>query len=207
MAARRNGILVAALVGFALLVGGGLLAGRGGSNKVHAGDRFPDLRLQNIHGREVLVPDARSPWVHLQFRRFAGCPICNLHLQTFIARIDEIEEAGIREVVVFHSPDASLLPFQGRFPFDVVGDPEKKLYGRFGVETSIYSLLNPAAWSAIRAGQAVEDQPKSEPEGGVLGLPADILVRADGTVAASRYGRHAYDQWSVDEVLALARTR
>ena len=200
-------IFVAILVvTIALLVGGGLRAGQG-PGQIQAGSRVSDLTLQNIHGVEIAIPDARSPWVHLQFRRFAGCPICNLHLQTFVARNEEIAKAGIHEVVVFHSPDSSLLPYQGRFPFDVVGDPEKKLYLRFGVETSIYSILNPAAWPAIRAGHALADQPKSEPEGGALGLPADFLIRADGTVAASHYGRHAYDQWSVDEVLAMAQDR
>lgn len=201
---RRKWIVAALVVGFALLIGGGLRAGQG-PDQLRAGDRVPTRTLRNIHGAEVPIPDARSPWTHLQFRRFAGCPICNLHLQTFVARSDEIAKAGIREVVVFHSPDASLLPFQGRFPFDVVGDPEKKLYAQFGVETSIYSLLNPGTWPAIRAGRALADQPESEPEGGVLGLPADLLIAPDGTVAASHYGRHAYDQWSVDEILALAR--
>jgi hypothetical protein len=40
---------------------------------------------------------------HLQFRRFAGCPICSLHLQSVAARHREIAAAGIREVVLFHS--------------------------------------------------------------------------------------------------------
>jgi hypothetical protein len=38
----------------------------------------------------------------------------------------------------------------------------------------------------------------------VLGLPADFLIEPGGRVIAAKYGRHAGDQWSVDEVLALA---
>jgi hypothetical protein len=38
-----------------------------------------------------------------------------------------------------------------------------------------------------------------------LGLPADFLVSSGGQLVASHYGTHASDQWSVDEVLALAR--
>jgi hypothetical protein len=37
-----------------------------------------------------------------------------------------------------------------------------------------------------------------------LGLPADFLVAADGHVLACKYGVHAYDQWSVDDLLQLA---
>jgi hypothetical protein len=37
-----------------------------------------------------------------------------------------------------------------------------------------------------------------------LGLPGDFLIAPDGRVIASKYGAHADDQWSVDEILALA---
>jgi len=36
-------------------------------------------------------------------------------------------------------------------------------------------------------------------------LPADFLIARDGRVLACKYGTHAVDHWSVDEVVALAR--
>jgi peroxiredoxin len=195
------GLLIASIV--ALLTGAHFV-GRNAS-QLKAGDTFPNVRLQTIHGRDVAIPDAGYRWVHLQFRRFAGCPICNLHLHSFVERHGDITSAGIHEIVVFHSPNASLLPYQGQFPFDVIGDPEKKLYRQFGVESSIYAILNPGAWKAIVESRRLKDKPSADPEGGVLGLPADILIAADGKVAASHYGKHAYDQWSVDELLAMVK--
>jgi hypothetical protein len=44
------------------------------------------------------------------------------------------------------------------------------------------------------------------PHGGPFGLPADFLIAKDGRVIASKYGNHAFDQWSVDELLALAQS-
>jgi len=41
-------------------------------------------------------------------------------------------------------------------------------------------------------------------EGGVTGMPADVLVDETGAVPAVHYGAHADDAWSVDEVLAHA---
>ena len=41
--------------------------------------------------------------------------------------------------------------------------------------------------------------------GGPTGLPAEFLIAADGLIKAVKYGRHAYDQWSVEEVLELAK--
>jgi peroxiredoxin len=175
------------------------------SEKIKVGDTVGPLEVTNIFDARVAIPTPDVKWVHLQFRRFAGCPICNLHLQSFVKRYSEIADAGIREVVVFHSPKESLVAYQGKFPFDVVADPEKVLYAQFGVGTSIFSILDVRAWPAMLKGNSLEDRPKGGAEGGALGLPADFLIGADGRVVASHYGRHAYDQWSVDQLIALAK--
>lgn len=39
-----------------------------------------------------------------------------------------------------------------------------------------------------------------------LGLPADFLVTPDGALVGVHNGRHADDQWTVDEVLDLSRS-
>ena len=179
------------------------------TNKIKAGQSFPPLQTKDIHGADVSIP-SRTQWTHLQFRRFAGCPVCNLHLQSFVARHEEIVNARIREVLVFHSSDAELLPYQGSFPFDVIGDPEKFLYRRYGVSSSISALLSPKAFMASLKGDLRKDKPElnmmSMPNGGILGLPADFLIAPDGIVRAVRYGTHAYDQWTVDEMLALTQS-
>jgi peroxiredoxin len=183
------------------------------ATRVSVGDRFPDLRLTAITGVTVPIPDTAGHLTHLQFRRFAGCPICNLHLRSVTARIDEISAAGIREVVVFHSTATELRKYQHDMPFPVIGDPDKTLYRRFGVEASAKAVLNPHAWRALPAGwrhaigNAVAHRRAPlplAPTNGNLGLPADLLITADGSVAAVKYGVHAYDQWSVDELLDLA---
>lgn len=196
------------------------------------GDTAPDLSLTAVAGTGTGTgtgtnagtgtgPDAgtgvdipaRDRLVHLQFRRFAGCPVCNLHLRSVVRRHDEIDAAGIREVVVFHSPAEELRHHVDGLPFAVVADPARRLYTRFGVESMPRSLLNPRAWWPIaRAvvsgmGQVLrgrEHLPASRPNGGRLGLPADFLIAGDGRILAVKYGEHVYDQWSVDELLSLA---
>jgi peroxiredoxin len=71
--------------------------------------QFPGISLQNIQDKQVSIPDRGAKFVHFQFLRFASCPVCNLHLQSFIKRDREVKAAGIHEVVVFHSPKESLL--------------------------------------------------------------------------------------------------
>jgi hypothetical protein len=44
------------------------------------------------------------------------------------------------------------------------------------------------------------------PNGGLMGLPAEFLTASDGSVRAVHYRTHAYDQWTVDEMLGLSRS-
>jgi len=164
-----------------------------------------------VGGETVPIPDP-SRLVHLQFRRFAGCPICNLHLRDVIRRHDEIEAAGIREVVVFHSTAEELAEYP--LPFAVIADPTKRLYAEYGVEAAPRAMLHPGVyWPLLRAvtrtGIAIlrgrEKAPAGHQANGRLGLPADFLIAPDGQTVARKYGRHAYDQWTVDEVLELGQ--
>lgn len=180
-------------------------------SKFAVGDRVAAHALLDAFGRLVAVPDA-SRVTHLQFRRFAGCPICNLHLRSFVRRIGEIEAAGVTEVAVFHSTPDEMRQYEADLPFAVIGDPERKLYREFGVEAGPQALANvravwaiarsigPVTGTLLRTGKLAANL---SPHGGRLGLPADFLIAPDGRVMAAKYGEHADDQWSVDEVLSL----
>ena len=165
-----------------------------------------------MHGDAVSVPDPRKR-IHLQLRRFAGCPICDRHLHAVATRHAEVEAAGIREVVVFHSTADELRKYEDDLPFAVVPDPHKKLYVELGVEAGPLALLDPRVWptlvravwrSLVRVLSGKSAWPSLMPDGGRWGLPADFLLDRDGRVLALHYGEHAGDHWSVDELLALA---
>jgi peroxiredoxin len=170
--------------------------------KLQKGDVLTPRELPTVEDRPVRVPDQRD-LVHLQFRRYAGCPICNVHMRGFAARHDELASAGVREVVVFHSDAAQLRAYGSDLPFDLVPDPERALYRAFGVERSWRSITHPATWVAAARGWSRVTRLRSGP-GGHFGLPADFLIAPTGQVLAAKYGRHASDHWSVDEVVLLA---
>lgn len=181
--------------------------------KISAGQRFRSRRLKGLDGKAVHIPDDTA-LVHLQLRRFAGCPICNLHLRAFSAQIGDIADAGVTEAVVFHSSEEDLRAYQPELPFAVIADPTRKLYQEFGVEAAPRSLLNLAVWPVFlrtsigaiwRALWGGSPLPPLTTNGGKFGLPADFLIAPDARVVAAKYGRHASDQWTVDEVLQMAR--
>src|SRR5437764_11062028 len=162
-------------------------------HKAWVGAACPTLELTATSGELVTVPDPAGDYVHLQLRRFAGCPICNLHLRSIVTRHDEIRSQGIREVVVFHSTAVELTKHEAELPFPLIADPERALYRRLGVERRLRSLLRPRALRAAMAGQAAALRHKSTmrralgpvtPTGGLLGPPADFLIAPDGRSAA-----------------------
>ena len=176
-------------------------------NQLNAGDRVGRHDLVTIHGKPAPLPDPEH-LVHLQFRRYAGCPVCNLHLRTVAARHDEILAAGVREVVIFYSEAETMLGFQGALPFATIADPEKKLYAEFGVGTMRYTgAFKPRSWRAAARGLANAPSLRGIGSKGTsyLGLPADFLIDTDGTVLAANYGKFTDDHWPVDKLLALAR--
>ena len=107
-----------------------------------------------VDGAEVAVPDPAG-LTHLQFRRFAGCPICNLHLRSLVRREKELVASGVREVVFFHAPPDELRRYVADVPFALVGDPEKLTYREFGVEAAPRALLDPRVWPTILHSVAV----------------------------------------------------
>jgi peroxiredoxin len=170
--------------------------------KFKPGDIFPAITLESANGEPIKLPDP-DRLVHLQFRRFVDCPICNTHIAKLRRRAHEIEAAGIKEVIVFHSSAKSIRSYQKDVPFALVGDPKKVLYKEFGLEASLRFLSLKALGAALRG--VAHGHFGLRLSGGPMGLPADFLIVPSGKIKGAKYGIHAYDQWSVDELIALAK--
>ncbi len=176
-------------------------------SKIRVGEVIDKHSLVTIQSGREDIPDPNH-LVHLQFRRYAGCPFCSLHLHSFIKRHNEITAAGIREVIVFYSSADALLPYFGSdTPFAVIADPNKKLYLGFGVEPGWRAILNPRVVLPALRGISAKGLrlPRIWKGETPLGLPVDFLIGENGRVLACKYGSHAYDQWSVDDLLEITR--
>lgn len=174
--------------------------------KVKVGEKIQGFSITTLQGETLQVPDGSRKYTHLQFRRFSGCPICNFHLHTFFKSKAQVEAAGIREIIFFHSSEEEMRKYQSEFAHSVVADPTKKYYAMFGVGTSVWASLFPAAVGAAVKGMFL-GKVGVKMENGPVGLPADILIDHTGTVVAVKYGTHAYDQWEVPELLGFAQAR
>lgn len=184
-----------------------------GGRRLGPGDRVGPLSLVTIAGDRLRLPNGED-LIHVHLLRFAGCPVCTLHVHAFAGRHAEIERAGVRTLLVYPSTRQELARYQPELPFDVVADPERSLFRRMGAESSARALLDPRAWgpSATAIVHAIATATHRRltaplrPNGGSLGLPADLLIAPGGEVVASKYGEHAADHWTVDDVIIEAAT-
>lgn len=173
--------------------------------RLHPGMVLDSLQIEAVDGR-VFTIGKGSGLSHLQFRRFAGCPICNLHVHEFRRRHAELQQAGLQELIFFHSPRQQLLEWHKDMPFALIADPNLHFYRRFAVERGGLALLHPRAWWAGLRGLLRHGLRLPAMGERIDGLPADFLLDGQGRVLACHYGQHADDQWSVAEVLQLAAT-
>jgi peroxiredoxin len=173
------------------------------NERLRAGNLAPPIHGTSVHGSEVIVPGRWSGLTHVQFLRFAGCPVCNLHLREFITRNVELQAAGIRELVLFHSEANFIDDYYGELPFDMIADPRREIYAQYRIEKSPWAILSPGAWPGLVKGYRLKKAGKIDST--TFGLPADFLIDSTGHILHCAYGAHSSDQWSVDDVLVLAR--
>src|SRR5262245_11406898 len=145
--------------------------------KFKPGDTVPARTLESVTGEPIKLPDPHR-LVHLQFRRFVDCPICNTHIAELRRRAREIEAAGLKEVIVFHSSARSIRSYQKDVPFELVGDPKKALYKQFGVESSLGFLTLRSLGAAMRG--VAHGHFGLRLSGGPFGLPGEFLIAPSG---------------------------
>ena len=168
------------------------------------GQKAPSFSTHSLaHGKFTL--GGEHGLIHLQFRRFAGCPICSLHLRSFARRHDELKQSGVTEAAVFHSGAEALRRYHVDLPFFVLPDEDKRLYALYGLERGLSAMMHPKSmWAAMRGMVSAPSNPL-DASGGLFGLPADFLIDAQGNLLHVKYGTHADDHWEVDDVLRLVQ--
>ena len=174
----------------------------GRMSRLKPGDRAPRRVVVDLEHRTWRIP--HDGMLYLQFRRFAGCPICNLHTAALAARVGELHEAGIQPLAIFASTREAMLPYQGSLPFPTAPDLERSLYRAYGVESSVGAAIAPKAWmdALVDLGKGIAP-PHPERMGAAMIHPADFLIAEDGEIVACHYGEDPHDSWTVDDVLDL----
>jgi len=146
---------------------------------LHQGDRIGPYLFQAVSGSAHAVPHPEFT-THVQFRRFTGCPNCQLHLRAFRLRQQELTAAGIQELVVFPTIPADF--DDDGSGLKVVADSEGALYRAFGTTSGWGSVLHPGAWwpglrGLLTLGMGLPPQARD-----YLRHPAEFIIDRAGSV-------------------------
>ena len=112
--------------------------------RLHTNTIAPAFETTDVFDAPFSLTDSKKgKKVFLVFMRFAGCPVCNLHVNKLLKNADRFKKKNIHVVIVYESSKTIMREFlEGeKYPFTFIADPENKLYKLYSVETSLGKLL------------------------------------------------------------------
>ena len=142
------------------------------------------------------------------FLRYYGCRMCQLDMLDYAEQYEAIRAAGGQLLVVLQSDPAKLaaqIP-AGSVPYQIVCDPEQKLYREFDIrpassKETMKDESSAAKFARIEARGLVH----GDYEGEELQLPAAFVVDHDLNVTWAHYGQVISDTPTAEELAALVR--
>lgn len=176
--------------------------------KLAIGSTMPDFAIETPYGitTSLRVEAAKGGKTAVVFMRYFGCTLCQYGIHLLADGYERIEATGGRALVVLQSTPESVSDQleDVRLPFDLVCDPQAKLYHQFeiGAAASMEGLAGPTTMETIKAATAGGFEHGAY-EGDELQLPATFVVTSDLTVTYAHYGTYADDTPSVDELAKL----
>ena len=156
-------------------------------------DPAPDLEFLTTAGNPIRLS---SLWADrtllLAFTRHFGCPQCKEMLAQLVHAKSQIEDAGLRPVVVTQAVPAEAKQFCQRFAPDIqcLADPEQKAYRAYGLERG-----NP--WQVALSPQVLRGTARAKKRGHTTELPPQgqdarqmsgtFIIGADGRIRLPYY--------------------
>ncbi|KAA3647018.1 MAG: AhpC/TSA family protein [Chloroflexi bacterium] len=173
--------------------------------RLSIGDFAPAFEVEDIFGKPIRLQDYRGKKLLLSFYRYASCPLCNLRVQELIQRYSLYEEKGLYVLAFFQSPVESIRRYVGKqdAPFPIIADPQRDIYKRYGVESSVLGTVvagfewNPRMRAAHKAGYNY-----GKMEGNILLVPADFLIGEGLTIETAFYGKDIGDHMPFETIEA-----
>ncbi|HOX36622.1 MAG TPA: pyridoxal-phosphate dependent enzyme [Candidatus Brocadiia bacterium] len=168
------------------------------------GDIAPDFEVVTVKGETVSLSRFKGgKYVCLVFLRYVGCPICQMTMVHHKREYDRLAAAGADVIIFAQSPNEKLRKTDAKkdFPFHLVGDPEREVYGLYGVGRGGLKHIILGSHVAVKA--TLKGYMHGALGGDEFQLPADFIVGPDGRIAMAHYGRHAGDNMAPAQLAEL----
>jgi peroxiredoxin len=163
------------------------------------GDRAPTVVMEALDGTRLDCSRPGGPVV-VSFTRYAGCPVCQLHVGRVAAAMPEFRARSCGVWMVFQSTPERLQEAMALWQpgFAAVADPAARWYDAFGVAPSLAGYVHPRSLLAL-ARATLAGKRHGQFEGRETQMPADFVLDRAGRIAFAHYGRDVGD----DAVAAL----
>ncbi|MDG2131795.1 MAG: redoxin domain-containing protein [Fuerstiella sp.] len=180
---------------------------RGKGIRLSAGSQAPQIVLSKIDGAVFDTNTLHGRAYMLSIFRFSGCPFCNLRPHTLVSQCHE-DPHGFTVVAVFDSPVDKLKAHTKRHqaPLPFLADESNEYYRKYGIE---HSLPEVAKGLSMRLPELIKAALMRfipfRVKGQMTTMPADVLVRPDGTIHTAHYGNDEGDHLPLNEVQGFAQ--
>lgn len=178
-----------------------------------AGDMLEDFSYDTPHTRDLSFAQTRNAPTLLIFSRYYTCSLCQALLAQLCTAWPRFQELGIDVKVVLQSTPESVAAAtqDAPLPFDVICDPDAKLYDRYNVfEADSALAMAGGDIGIVNEMGGVKTMllsmfggEQQETEGRAQQLPAVFAIAQDGTV---RYAHYAAAINDMPDLQAVART-
>ncbi len=162
--------------------------------RINVNDHMPDFVFNTPFRKDVKLSEAiGDKKTALVFLRYFGCTLCQYDLAQYAKNYSKITTVGGKLLVVLQSDPDLLkeeLDAMDAFPFEIICDPEEKLYKEFEIlpapskEKLAGISTMPKVVKAMAAGYK-----HGRYEGEELQLPASFILEPDLKVTYARYAK------------------
>ncbi|MCX2743407.1 redoxin domain-containing protein [Mangrovivirga sp. M17] len=167
----------------------------------------PFFKETDVFDREINIDDYKGKKTLIAFFRHAGCPFCNLRVHTLTKLHEEINDSDFKMIFFFESKRSVIERstfHQGVSPIPIISDPEKIIYGKYGLEpsgkNSAISHITSFVQTAFKA--KIKNLPMGMPTAGesLSTMPAEFLVDKNLTLQHVHYSQRLNDRMKLDHI-------
>lgn len=173
--------------------------------KLTVGSKLPDFTYDTPYAQGKSIGEtakAVSGKTALVFLRYYGCTLCQFDIHQFKVEQAKITATGGQMLVVLQSDPAKIAAQQkpDDLPFDIICDPEQKLYKQFDIKPASSKLKMADLKTIKKLSKAKSAFEHGEYEGDELQLPAVFVVDPELDLTYVHYGKSAGDVPTPDEL-------
>ena len=178
--------------------------------RVSKGQAILRFAVEDVSGKTISLDDYNGQHVLLSFFRNAGCPFCNLTLIKLIERYKNFSNRGLQTIAFFQSPKETVNEYvvARQPPFPIIADPNKEVYDKYAIETSLIGGIKSVTSAPARIGAIIRgDVVLGRIDGDAFLMPAQFIIGPDGAIVRSHYGTDFGDKIPLIEIEEILLTQ